>query len=529
LVRLRTSTLFRSHAPALILPFLMLSGCRSRDRVEREPPRVVQTPVVTQTPSLDAPRAVSAPVYFPVRRSLGMLSQPGASSSDIAPKTALSFALNFEDDRLQLHATMARSAVHDADASTVLKALGFQSTGENSWAFTISANQRAAFEKQVVGRIESAEKICGVLQSQLRDAALPGRLILSEAPATFFAGTTVFTNHFMDVALAFPQHYIAVEAEGEQGYGRGGRLGVDAENRLTLEQFRLPGEWKRVPRDVTQIVVTPDGAVLALSAGGDKMELGRLQVYRVETVRAAKNFLILPAENAVAQGIDSQSVRPLLPGHLEFPSVDTGPLFAARNRRQMLEKLLDALARPAPAPPPAGASNGLLTSPIVIHADLPWTERHLKALGVTVERTPGRTTITPGENPGILAAQLTQVLQVLRARLFIHEQNIRNAERVRDADNRVNPYRRKILKISPQGEPLEELDLSILPKVSKPGDPNADPDGFVTMPNVNRAVETVEFMTAAEEYRMIRTVMERLAPQNIFPDPIPLPLKSETP
>jgi flagellar basal-body rod protein FlgC len=180
-------------------------------------------------------------------------------------------------------------------------------------------------------------------------------------------------------------------------------------------------------------------------------------------------------------------------------------------------------------PGPAGAAAVLEEDggPIIIHADLVWTEEHLKALGVAVERTPGRTTILRRGDRAKVVEAMTKVLQVLRMRMAVHEQNLRNAERIRDAENRINPYRRKVLKIGPQGAPVEELDPAPFRKVQKPGDPNADADGFVTMPNVDRAAETAELQAAVDEYRLVRACMERLAPLQIFPDPAPLPARTE--
>jgi flagellar basal-body rod protein FlgC len=43
-------------------------------------------------------------------------------------------------------------------------------------------------------------------------------------------------------------------------------------------------------------------------------------------------------------------------------------------------------------------------------------------------------------------------------------------------------------------------DLSELPRRFDPGHPDADPDGFVTMPNVNLPVEMVNLITATRAY-----------------------------
>ncbi|HYG77290.1 MAG TPA: hypothetical protein VEK08_19955 [Planctomycetota bacterium] len=520
---------FSSYIPALLVPLAILSGCRGRERerAESEPPRVVSLPRTEIQPVIEVAKPQPVAV-FPIRRAL---STPASSAPpmETAPTCAIAFSLSMDGEQIRLRATLAHTGGAEADVIDELKALGFQNTSDRTWIKTLVTSGRAAFEQQVLTRIEAASSAAEGLASDMRRAGQPGRLLIDsqKQPGAFLPTITLYTGNFMDVALARPEIYLAVEnvsgAAVEPGYCRGGRLYVDSGGRIGIENFRLPGEWKSVPADAVQVVIKPDGRVMSQQASGDTIELGRLQVYRIAKIRIDKNDLVQPAENSAAQVIDPQMAVPALPGHLEFSRVDPLRVAAASARRQILDKMLDALARPVPVAPVPNGNPTAVASPIVVHADLPWTERHLKALGVNVERTPGRTTITPGENPSSVAAQLTKVLQVLRLRMSVHEQNIRNAERVRDADNRLNPYRRKILKIGPQGEPLEEVDSSPLPKVSKPGDPNADADGFVTLPNVNRAVEAADFQAAAEEYRMIRTVMERLDPHSVFPDPIALP------
>lgn len=43
-------------------------------------------------------------------------------------------------------------------------------------------------------------------------------------------------------------------------------------------------------------------------------------------------------------------------------------------------------------------------------------------------------------------------------------------------------------------------DQSELPRIHNPGHPDADPDGFVTMPNVNLPIEMVNLITATRAY-----------------------------
>jgi flagellar basal-body rod protein FlgC len=313
-------------------------------------------------------------------------------------------------------------------------------------------------------------------------------------------------------------------------YARGGRLFVDADWTLRLGEIKPAGEWKRVPAETDRISVRPDGQVLASLHDGTSLELGWLRVVRLAAFRPIAQEGAVESTAAPQPVALTASESPLLAGHLEYgdiehfaPAAQSGYLLTAR---QVLAEMLRALNQPNAAPKAAAASAGA-GGPIVIHADLAWTEQHLKALGVPAERTPGHTVIPLDNDPQKVANALAKVLQVLRLRLAIHAQNLRNADRARDAENRLNPYRRKVIKIGPQGEAVEEADPSPFRKVYKPGDPDADADGNITLPNVNSALETTDFQAAAEEYKLVRACMERLAPQQIFPDPPPLPVKPD--
>ena len=113
---------------------------------------------------------------------------------------------------------------------------------------------------------------------------------------------------------------------------------------------------------------------------------------------------------------------------------------------------------------------------------------------------------------------LAKVLDGLRKRMDVHEENLRNAGKTRDADGHLNAYRRKTVELGKKGEILDGVDTSELPRNYKPGDPDAGPDGFVVLSNVNKTVETAEFKAVIAEYQMVREALMRLDARQIFPE-----------
>ncbi len=93
-----------------------------------------------------------------------------------------------------------------------------------------------------------------------------------------------------------------------------------------------------------------------------------------------------------------------------------------------------------------------------------------------------------------------------RTRLDVISENIANAQTTRGADG--GPYRRKevifeallgqeaggvrVAEIVPSNRPLE--------RVHNPGHPDADPEGYVSMPNVNVVEEMVDMVAASRAY-----------------------------
>ncbi len=109
-------------------------------------------------------------------------------------------------------------------------------------------------------------------------------------------------------------------------------------------------------------------------------------------------------------------------------------------------------------------------------------------------------------------------LSAERLRMEVVANNIANAAVTRTSEG--GPYRRKDVVfetvLNPAGPgPIGQNessglagvravgivdDLSELPRRYDPGHPDADPDGFVTMPNVNLPIEMVNLITATRAY-----------------------------
>jgi flagellar basal-body rod protein FlgC len=103
-----------------------------------------------------------------------------------------------------------------------------------------------------------------------------------------------------------------------------------------------------------------------------------------------------------------------------------------------------------------------------------------------------------------------------RMRMEVISNNIANANSTRTPEG--GPYRRKdvVFESVLKNEQLKAAnrahhlggvkslgmveDQTELPRVHNPGHPDADADGFVTMPNVNLPIEMVNLVTATRAY-----------------------------
>jgi flagellar basal body rod protein FlgC len=276
------------------------------------------------------------------------------------------------------------------------------------------------------------------------------------------------------------------------------------------------------------VSVQKDGQVVAALPNNQTKVLGKLHVVSVPKLKSADglHFDLDGASDVANVG------ECLLPGHLEFGLPPEGlalKAHAAAQKKNLATAIELALAQPLPGPALPGPATPNAEPPaksIVLAAEVSLAVTQLKALGIVVESTPGQTVIPVGTRPEErqrAVANLTKVLQGLLKRMSISQQNYLNANKVRDEQGQLNPYRRKLVKVGPEGQLVEDEDPSEFRKELKPGHPDARPDGNVIYPNVNRKVEKADFESAAAEYQLLRTALERLAPMTIFPEAPVLP------
>lgn len=102
-------------------------------------------------------------------------------------------------------------------------------------------------------------------------------------------------------------------------------------------------------------------------------------------------------------------------------------------------------------------------------------------------------------------------LTAQKMRLDIVAQNIANAQTTRTAEG--GPYQRRIVSFETElikragGAPLQSVAIGGITSDKSPGQmvynpqhPDAGPDGYVQMPNVNLAFEMVDLITASRAY-----------------------------
>ncbi len=118
-------------------------------------------------------------------------------------------------------------------------------------------------------------------------------------------------------------------------------------------------------------------------------------------------------------------------------------------------------------------------------------------------------------------------LRAQRLRMDVIAENLANAQTTRGTEG--GPYRRKQVVFAaaplqgpglPWGGLMRQLqgvrvlavveDQTPLEAVYDPGHPDAGPDGFVLMPNVNPATELVDMISATRSYEANAAVIEAL-------------------
>ena len=96
-----------------------------------------------------------------------------------------------------------------------------------------------------------------------------------------------------------------------------------------------------------------------------------------------------------------------------------------------------------------------------------------------------------------------------RLRMDVIAENLANADTTRGADGQ--PYRRKEVVLEQRGGSFADTlqgvqssgiveDSSPLKRVYDPGHPDADAQGYVSLPNVEPVVEMVDLITASRGY-----------------------------
>lgn len=116
-------------------------------------------------------------------------------------------------------------------------------------------------------------------------------------------------------------------------------------------------------------------------------------------------------------------------------------------------------------------------------------------------------------------------LTAQRLRMDVVSSNLANAETTRarmNENGEWEPYRRKMVVFQPKGEPFQNIFQKAINKSSTPGEgvrvtnitedqspfklvyhpdhPDADPNGYVRMPNVDPLREMVDLMSATRSY-----------------------------
>ncbi|MCK6471159.1 MAG: hypothetical protein L6R28_05380 [Planctomycetes bacterium] len=456
-------------------------------------------------------------------------------------------------------------------ARALLLELGFQADskdpapppnqGARIFTQSLAGDQRAAFLQKVLAQRERLLVEGDAVRHRIHMACKPG---LDEDPnglrlsVSWKPGRLTYSGHPMDVAMPdagtdsklflpiiLKRAYAPLNLDaGAMAFVRAGRLYFDDDGFLGVPEGALAGDLGKLPKKTSRVLIQPDGRVRALVGDKSWKELGRLSLVFLKEARGDGRLFAGPdkwndaAKRKPAEG----DLGPLLVGHLEFPGTDAQDLSAQLSESIRQLRLLENLEAHAAT---VGGNGGGGTTPnntppeaagerqLVIAANLPLAVTHLKALEVKVDNASGRTVIafennTDGTQKAV--GSLSKVLlENLRKRMEICQQNYDNATRTRDERGQLAPYRRKLVQLGKAGEVVVAEDPSDFRKLLKPEHKDAGPEGFVLMPNVNRSIERADFERAAEEYRLLRAALARLAGDLIFPEPAAMQLDPKEP
>ncbi|MEM6315417.1 MAG: flagellar basal body rod protein FlgC [Planctomycetota bacterium] len=108
-------------------------------------------------------------------------------------------------------------------------------------------------------------------------------------------------------------------------------------------------------------------------------------------------------------------------------------------------------------------------------------------------------------------------LTAQRVRMDTVAANLANLNTTRQPDGSKVPYQRRFVVFEPQRDPAGNPGVRVadvrrdptpFPKVFDPGHPDANADGFVEMPNVDVAIESVNMLDASRAYEANVTMIE---------------------
>jgi flagellar basal-body rod protein FlgC len=109
-------------------------------------------------------------------------------------------------------------------------------------------------------------------------------------------------------------------------------------------------------------------------------------------------------------------------------------------------------------------------------------------------------------------------LMAQRTRMDTIAGNIANINTTRDAQGKIDPYRRRFVVLAPgqaddpnkPGVHVQEVGIDQSPFVKRydPGDPDADKDGYVSYPNIDLSIEYVNALEASRAYEANITMMD---------------------
>jgi len=111
---------------------------------------------------------------------------------------------------------------------------------------------------------------------------------------------------------------------------------------------------------------------------------------------------------------------------------------------------------------------------------------------------------------------LVQYRRMLHLRMCVIAENIANINTTRDARGEKHPYRRRRVVARNNASVQVESDPSPFLKRYQPAHPDADADGYVLYPNVDRSVEDASSLEASVEYRTVTRILQRFDPTMVL-------------